>query len=61
MSDRCLRCGRRLKDPVSMARGYGSVCFRKLRMRKSRRKNRTVDFDWRQLDLFRGPVQQELF
>lgn len=44
-----------------MARGYGAVCFRKLRLRKSRRRKRMVDFDWRQLDLFRGPVQQELF
>jgi len=61
VADRCLRCGRRLKDPVSMARGYGAVCFRKLRLRKSRRRKRMVDFDWRQLDLFRGPMQQELF
>ena len=61
MSERCLRCGRRLKDPVSMARGYGAVCFRKLRMKRPKRRTRVIDYDWRQLDLFRGPVQQELF
>ena len=28
-SPRCLRCGRRLSDPVSIARGYGPECWGK--------------------------------
>jgi len=61
MPERCLRCGRSLRDPESMVRVYGPVCFRRLRVKKLRRRRKAVDFDWRQLDLFRGPVQQELF
>ena len=61
MSERCLRCGRRLKDPVSMARGYGAVCLRKLRMKKVSRRKVRIAVDFRQPDLFLGPVQQELF
>jgi Family of unknown function (DUF6011) len=26
----CLRCGRWLKNPVSMRRGYGEVCYGKI-------------------------------
>lgn len=28
----CLRCGRRLRNPVARERGYGAVCERKLRI-----------------------------
>lgn len=27
----CLRCGRRLKNPIARERGYGAVCEKKLR------------------------------
>lgn len=27
--DRCLRCGRKLKDPRTRRLGYGKVCFDK--------------------------------
>lgn len=30
-TSRCVRCGRVLTDPRSIARGAGSVCFRKIR------------------------------
>lgn len=26
----CLRCGRKLKNPIARAKGYGAVCERKL-------------------------------
>ena len=32
----CLRCGRKLKNPVAREKGYGIVCERKLRIEKSR-------------------------
>ena len=28
----CLRCGRKLKNPIARAKGYGVVCERKLRL-----------------------------
>lgn len=28
-SDNCLRCNRKLKDPESVERGYGKICFEK--------------------------------
>lgn len=33
----CLRCGRRLKNPIARERGYGTVCQKKIRAEKSRR------------------------
>ena len=27
----CLRCGRKLKNPIARARGYGIICEKKLR------------------------------
>lgn len=44
-----------------MARGYGAVCLRKLRMKKVSRRKVRIAVDFRQPDLFLGPVQQELF
>lgn len=29
--DRCLRCGRKLKNPDARAIGYGTVCYNKIR------------------------------
>ena len=26
----CLRCGRKLKNPIARSKGYGAVCERKL-------------------------------
>lgn len=26
----CLRCGRRLKNPVARERGYGNICYKKM-------------------------------
>lgn len=33
----CLRCGRKLKNPVARERGYGAICVRKMSHEKSRR------------------------
>ncbi|MCK9471672.1 MAG: DUF6011 domain-containing protein [Bacilli bacterium] len=37
----CLRCGRKLSDPVSIARGYGSTCYGKLG--KDKKKNNSEE------------------
>ena len=37
MINRCTLCNRRLKDPLSISRGIGSTCFKKLNPAKSRR------------------------
>lgn len=59
---RCRRCNRPLKNPASIARGIGDTCRRKSIGRRIRKKkHRRVFVDWQQLDLFRGPVQMELF
>lgn len=60
MIPRCRRCNRPLKNPVSIARGIGDTCQRKSVGRR-KKKRRKVAVDWRQLDLFRGPQQMELF
>ncbi len=26
---RCLRCGKKLKDPIAQERGYGEICWKK--------------------------------
>lgn len=28
----CLRCGRRLKNPIAREKGYGAICEKKLRI-----------------------------
>lgn len=33
--DYCLRCGRKLKNPIARQRGYGIVCERKLKLEKT--------------------------
>ena len=33
----CLRCGRKLKNPIARQRGYGIICEKKLTIEKSRR------------------------
>lgn len=30
----CLRCGRRLKNPIFQQRGYGEICWQKIKRRK---------------------------
>ena len=32
----CLRCGRRLKNPVAREKGYGIVCERKMKVENVR-------------------------
>lgn len=32
--DYCLRCGRKLKNPIAREKGYGAVCERKLKTEK---------------------------
>lgn len=59
MIPRCRRCNRKLKNPESIARGIGDTCRRKSVVKRRRRKKVVVD--WQQLDLFRGPVQLDLF
>ena len=27
--NRCIRCGRKLKDPIAQERGYGEICWKK--------------------------------
>ena len=27
--NRCIRCGKKLKDPVAQERGYGEICWKK--------------------------------
>ena len=27
--NRCIRCGRKLKDPIAQERGYGEICWQK--------------------------------
>ena len=34
--DKCLRCGRKLKNPIAREKGYGAVCEKKMRNEKSR-------------------------
>lgn len=29
LHENCLRCGRKLKNPINKKRGYGDVCFKK--------------------------------
>lgn len=33
----CLRCGRKLKNPIAREKGYGVVCERKMRIDYDRR------------------------
>lgn len=33
----CLRCGRKLKNPIAREKGYGSVCANKIRLEYDRR------------------------
>ena len=33
----CLRCGRKLKNPIARQRGYGTVCEKKMRIAEARR------------------------
>ena len=33
----CLRCGRKLKNPIAREKGYGIVCEKKISHEKSRR------------------------
>lgn len=33
----CLRCGRRLKNPIAREKGYGAVCEKKMRVYGSRK------------------------
>jgi len=40
----CRRCGRALSNPVSLARGYGPVCWRKLGLHLARMKTLTEAF-----------------
>ena len=35
---RCLRCGRKLKNPEYRARGYGKVCYEKVKNSKKSKK-----------------------
>lgn len=30
----CLRCGRKLKNPIARQKGYGAVCERKMKVGK---------------------------
>lgn len=32
----CLRCGRKLKNPIARSIGYGKVCERKMKSEKGR-------------------------
>lgn len=32
----CLRCGRKLKNPIAREKGYGVICERKMSQEKSR-------------------------
>ena len=43
----CKRCGRRLKDAESKARGYGPTCFARIQREKLNRKKlfKVVDKD----------------
>lgn len=36
-NDRCLRCGKKLKNPTARMLGYGPICCAKLQQEKSRR------------------------
>ena len=33
----CLRCGRKLKNPIAREKGYGIICEKKISHEKSRR------------------------
>lgn len=33
----CLRCGRRLKNPIAREKGYGAICEKKLRITDTRK------------------------
>ena len=33
----CLRCGRKLKNPVAREKGYGTVCEKKIKIDMSRK------------------------
>lgn len=35
--DRCIRCGKRLKDPISKLLGYGPDCYRRYCNEKRRK------------------------
>lgn len=43
----CIRCGRTIKNPLSVQHGMGPVCFKREIFAMSKRK-----FDERQMDLF---------
>ena len=36
-SGRCLRCGRKLKNPTALSLGYGPICYAKLQQEKLNR------------------------
>ena len=42
---RCAQCGRPLSDPVSVARGYGPVCFKKIQQHKNKDVPEVDDMD----------------
>lgn len=33
----CLRCGRKLKNPIAREKGYGNICEKKMRLVENRR------------------------
>lgn len=35
--DKCLRCGRKLKSSINRKRGYGEVCWNKLKIQSKGR------------------------
>ena len=39
----CLRCGRRLKNPVARERGYGNVCYLKMVVERGTRLFGTIE------------------
>ena len=40
MFGNCLRCGRPLSNKVSVKRGYGSTCYRKVKKEKAKAKEK---------------------
>lgn len=61
MPVRCNRCHRPLRDPESLKRGLGMVCFRKIggKLRRRAKLSKLQGQDWEQMGLFEEEQQED--
>ena len=44
----CLRCGRKLKNPIAREKGYGMICERKMKVADARKLFENDTFDMKE-------------